>query len=157
MNEVQIINDLQTMTLKEITDLLCVRHNDAMRIVEKMIENHEFGTATKISYQLAKGNGATQTIETYSLNKRQSIAVSARLNTSLLMRIIDRWQELENKPLTIVDYARALVESHDRIQALEKDQEITNVAIKDLRSDVRWIEDRLEREIENKKLYGWSK
>lgn len=64
---------------------------------------------------------------------------------------------LEKKPLTIIDYARALVESHDRIQALENDQAITNVAINDLRSDVKWIEDRLEREIENKKLYGWNK
>ena len=141
------------MTLKEITDLLCVRHNDAMRIVEKMIENKEFGNVTKSSYRTTQGNE----YETYELDKRQSIAVSARLNTALLMRIIDRWQELENKPLTIVDYARALVESHDRIQALEKDQAITNVAINDLRNDVKWIEDRLEKEIENKKLYGWNK
>ena len=34
-------------------------------------------------------------IETYQLNKRQSIAVAARLNTALLMRIIDRWQGTE--------------------------------------------------------------
>jgi hypothetical protein len=32
-----------TMTLKEITDLLETRHNDAMRIVEKMMVNQEFG------------------------------------------------------------------------------------------------------------------
>ena len=31
------------------------------------------------------------------LDKRQSVAVAAKLNTALLMRVIDRWQELESK------------------------------------------------------------
>lgn len=85
-----------TMTLKEITDLLNVRHNDAMNVVERMTQEPEFGTATKISYHLpASYRKRAETIETYQLNKRQSIAVSARLNTALLMRIVDRWQELE--------------------------------------------------------------
>lgn len=86
----------QTMTLKEITDLLEVRHNNAMAVVSKMLENQEFGHATKIQYRTTQGNE----YETYQLNKRQSIAVAAKLNTSLLMRIIDRWQELENRPNT---------------------------------------------------------
>src|SRR5690606_11064261 len=86
----------QSMTLKEITDLLEVRHNDAMVVVARMTKEVEFGTATKISQQYIKGNGAKGFLTTYHLNKRQSIAVAARLNTSLLMRIIDRWQELEN-------------------------------------------------------------
>ena len=92
---IQLFEAEQTMTLKEITDLLEVRHNDAMNVVSKLIENQEFGTATKIPYQYQKGNNAVGEIETYQLNKRQSIAVAAKLNTSLLMRIIDRWQELE--------------------------------------------------------------
>ena len=46
-------------------------------------------------------------METYQLDKRQSIAVASRLNTALLMRIIDRWQELEHagnekEPLTVI-------------------------------------------------------
>lgn len=97
---------IETMTLKEITDLLEVRHNNAMLVVEKMLQDQEFGTATKIQYQYTKGNNARGTIETYQLNKRQSIAVAAKLNTSLLMRIIDRWQELEDankEPLTLAE------------------------------------------------------
>ncbi len=86
----------QTMTLKEITDLLEVRHNDAMAVVERMSKEDGFGTATKISYPITSGKGRKQLIETYQLNKRQSIAVAARLNTNLLMRIIDRWQALED-------------------------------------------------------------
>ena len=85
-----------TMTLKEITDLLEVRHNDAMSVVAAMTENPEFGLATKISYPIISGKGRKQYIDTYQLNKRQSIAAAARLNTALLMRIIDRWLELES-------------------------------------------------------------
>ena len=70
----------QTMTLKEITDMLEVRHNDAMVTVAKMSTNSDFGTITKISYTLAMPNNASKQMETYQLNKRQSIAVSAKLN-----------------------------------------------------------------------------
>lgn len=71
--------------------------------------------------------------------------------------IVKRWHELENKPLTIVDYARALVETHDKIKALENEQKITQSVLDEKIGDVRWLEDRLERELENKRLYGWKK
>jgi len=93
----------QTMTLKEITDLLDVRHNNAIRTVEAMMQEPEFGLATKIEYPIISGKGREQFIETYQLNKRQSIAVAAKLNTALLMRIIDRWQELEQATQVIAD------------------------------------------------------
>ena len=100
-----------TMTLKEITDILKVRHNDAMKVVENMAESSDFGALRKsrIAY-----NQHGQTTETYALDKRQSIAVAAKLNTSLLMNIIDRWQELEGaapKPLTQIEQVRLLLES----------------------------------------------
>jgi len=91
MNEL-IKNTEQTMSLKDITDLLETRHNDAMKVVEKMAESLEFGSVTKISYRTTQGNE----YDTYALDKRQSVAVSAKLNTALLMRVIDRWQELES-------------------------------------------------------------
>jgi len=98
-----------TMTLKEITDMLGVRHNDAMRVVQNMAKNLDFGQLRKFRSSYSKGNNATAEIETYSLNKRQSIAVAARLNTSLLMRIIDRWQELEDAQRAPVKPAYSLL------------------------------------------------
>jgi len=89
-----IIND-QTMALKEITDLLDVRHNDAMVVVEKLSSTAQFGRTTKFSYPTPSALQPNAEITTYLLTKRQSIAVSARLNTELLLRIIDRWQQLE--------------------------------------------------------------
>ena len=94
-----ITNTTKSMSLKDITDLLETRHNDAMKVVEKMAESPEFGAITKISYSFQMPNNAVGTKQTYALNKRQSIAVAAKLNTTLLMRVIDRWQELEAKQL----------------------------------------------------------
>jgi phage regulator Rha-like protein len=90
----------KTMSLKEIADLLGVRHNNAMKVVEKMAETPEFGLLLKISKSPSDGIG--RPFDTYDLDKRQSIAVSARLNTAMLMRVIDRWQELE------IDYVNRL-------------------------------------------------
>lgn len=83
-----------TMPLKEITDLLDVEHGKAMHKVTKMAMELDFGTVAKIEIAY---NSYGQTTETYLLNKRQSIAVAAQLNTSLLMKIIDRWQQLESQ------------------------------------------------------------
>lgn len=99
-----IDTDVKTMSLKDITDLLETRHNDAMRIVEKMAESPEFGTITKISYSYKMPNNAVGKKETYALNKRQSVAVAARLNTALLMRVIDRWQELESQRFKLPNF-----------------------------------------------------
>ena len=76
--------------------MLKVRHNNAMRTVAEMAQDTDFGMITQIEYSSPMPNGGSRIIETYRLNKRQSIAVAARLNTSLLMAIIDRWQELED-------------------------------------------------------------
>jgi len=93
----------QTMTLKEITDLLEVRHDKAMAKVEEMAKEPEFGWMSILDIQYSSGKGRIDTIQTYQLDKRQSIAVAAKLNTALLMRIIDRWQELEHATQVIAD------------------------------------------------------
>lgn len=116
MSKIVIANAAMTMTLKEITDLLKVRHDKAMLKVAEMAKEPEFGWMSKTDIQYSSGKGRIETIETYQLNKRQSIAVSARLNTALLMRIIDRWQELENQskpamPTTYIAALEALVAS----------------------------------------------
>lgn len=86
-------NDVN-ITLKEITDLISVEHNKAMKQVEKLAQEPSFGTVEKIATVY---NDKGQTIDTYKLNKKQAIAVGAKLNNSLLMKVIDRLEELESK------------------------------------------------------------
>ena len=92
-----------TITLKEVTDMVKTRHNDAMGVVERMMASVDFGTATKISYLFYANNGAAQTLMTYQLNKRQSIAVAARLNVGMLMVLVDYWIDREAKESSPVE------------------------------------------------------
>lgn len=88
----QIQENQKTMTLKEITDLLEVRHDYAMKKVAKMSKEPTFGTMFEIDIAY---NDSGQTVKTYQLDERQSIAVASTLNVALMMRVIDRLKELE--------------------------------------------------------------
>ena len=74
-----LVTNVASMTLKEITDLLNVRHDKAMVKVAEMAEDPAFGWMSKMDIQYSSGKGRIDQIETYQLDKRQSIAVAARL------------------------------------------------------------------------------
>ena len=109
----------KTMTLKEITDLLDVRHDVALKKVERLARSPEFGTMLYLDIVY---NDKGQKIKTVSLNKRQSIAVAGVINTTLLMRVIDRWIELESEDSTQslpTSFAEALQLAADQAKQLE--------------------------------------
>jgi hypothetical protein len=110
--------DEVVITLKEITDILKVEHNKAMKKVDALTKEPSFGTVAKISTVY---NNKGQTIETYTLNKKQAIAVGAKLNNSLLMQLIDKLEELEaeKKSKLPTTYKEALL----HLIALEEEKE----------------------------------
>lgn len=127
----------KAMTLKEITDLLEVRHDKAMKKVEIMAQDSEFGAMSKIDIVY---NDRGQKIETLKLDKRQSIAVASRLNTSLLMRIIDRWQELEQPtqmrlPQTMSEALQLAADQAKQLEDQAPKVEVYN-SLADRKSDV---------------------
>jgi phage antirepressor YoqD-like protein len=81
------------ITLKEITDLIDVQHSKAMLKVEQLSKEPSFGEVSKFD----TFNLNNVKVETYLLNKKQAIAVGARLNNALLMKVIDRLEELEKQ------------------------------------------------------------
>ena len=116
-NDISMLGNEYRMSLKSITDKLKVRHDKAMLKVEEMAESPEFGQVSKMDISYSKGNNATGFIETYALNKRQSIAVTARLNTEFLMLIIDLWQKLEDAEAQRQQAALALAQQEAQAQA----------------------------------------
>lgn len=103
-----------SITLKEITDLIDVRHDRAMQKVEELTKESSFGTVSKIDIVY---NDKNQTIPTYKLNKKQAIAIGAKLNDSLLMKIIDKLEELEsknNKPLTLPEQIQLIAQGYEK-------------------------------------------
>lgn len=133
MNALQLVTEPK-MTLKEITDLLSVEHNKAMKTVEIMATSPEFGTVAKTSTAYNKHG---QTVETYALDKRQSIAVSAKLNTALLMRVIDRWQELEAKQIEPYKLPANYLEALKELVVVYEEKEL---ALKQIESDKPKVE-----------------
>ena len=91
MNLVETNKGEVVITLKEITDLIDVRHNDSMKKVKKLAKEPSFGELRETRISHIKG----KEMVTYSLNKKQAIAVGAKLNNKLLMKVIDRLEELE--------------------------------------------------------------
>ena len=83
----------EVISLKEITDILEVRHNDAMKKVESLSKEPSFGELRKTRISYAKG----KTVGTYVLNKIQAIAVGAKLNDTLLMKLVKRLEEPNSK------------------------------------------------------------
>ena len=108
--------DMGIITLKEITDMLGKRHNDAMRIVDGMAKEPSFGVLRKIR-TVPKGEKGGRPTDTYSLTKKQAIAVGARLDTAMLMKVINRLEELEAankpKPLTRKELAYMVIEAEE--------------------------------------------
>ena len=114
-NDIAMLDNEYRMSLKSITDKLKVRHDNAVNVVRSMLEDEAFGHAPKIQERY---NSGKNTLDTYALNKRQSIAVAARLNTEFLMLVIDRWQELEDAEAQRQQAALALAQQEAQAQAL---------------------------------------
>lgn len=111
-----------SITLKQITDLLEVRHNDAMKKVEQLAEEPSFGLLRKTRSSSPRGNGAAaQEIETYELTKKQAIAVGARLNNGLLMKLIDHIEQIE-KSATATKLPQNYVEALEALLTSEKEK-----------------------------------
>jgi hypothetical protein len=96
MQDLKLFNNELSMTLKEITDLLEVRHNDAMKTVERMSKSQEFGLLRDYRIKQKTGFGEKD-LDTYLLDKRQTLAVASKLNTNLLFKVIDRLEQLEQE------------------------------------------------------------
>ena len=136
------------ITLKEITDLISVEHNKAMKVVEKLSQEPSFGEVEKFTTL----NLNNVKVKTYKLNKKQAIAVGAKLNNSLLMKVIDRLEELESinaRPLSVSEQIALIAQGHQEVENRLKKLEAT----KRLES---WQERALQ-DAKNKKVYEIAK
>lgn len=82
-----------SITLKDLTDLIGVRHNDAMKKVYELSLEDGFGLLRETRISHIKGKEIT----TYLLNSKQAIAAGARLNNSLLMKVINKIEDLQKE------------------------------------------------------------
>ena len=87
-------NNVLTMSSLEIAELTGKRHDNVMSDIEKMlkdleIHDHDFAG----TYKTARGNE----YKCYKLPKRETLILVSGYSVTMRARIIDRWQELEQK------------------------------------------------------------
>ena len=82
----------QTMSSREIAELVESRHSDIVRSIVRLMSNNVISGYAPTAYTHPQ-NG--QTYECYYLNKRDSLVVVAQNCPQFTARIVDRWQELE--------------------------------------------------------------
>jgi len=140
MSKLQTVSEIETtITLKEITDLLSVRHDKAMTKVAELVKEPSFGTVSILDIVY---NNKGQTTKTYQLNKKQAIAVGAKLNNSLLMKLIDKLEEIEKEkqqnfkiPQTYAEALRLsadLAEKNTQLTQTIKNKDDVILAVADL-------------------------
>lgn len=120
------------ITLKEITDILEVRHDKAKLKVDELIKEPDFGEVSKMD----TFNLNNVKVQTYLLTKKQAIIVGAKLNNSLLIKLVNKLEEIEskNKPLELSrkDLALMVIKAEEEKELLlienkKQSQFITNV------------------------------
>ena len=100
---------VERIQLKELTDKLKIRHNDAMHTVDRLMADSDkaFGEVELTTYKTSRGN----TYQTYLLDYTQSLMVIAKLNFMILCHFVDFWLDREATHLTPVEALQKL--QHD--------------------------------------------
>lgn len=84
----------QTMTSREIADLVESRHADVCICIERLMASGDIGGYAAVPYTHPQ-NG--QTYREYHIGQRDSYVIVAQLSPQFTARLVDRWQELESK------------------------------------------------------------
>ena len=99
MHQVTNINQaILTMTSREIAELVASRHDSVKRSMESLRDKGviSFTQSVETSHE---GSGS-RSVDVYVVNKRNSYIVVAQLCPEFTARLVDRWQELEDKQAT---------------------------------------------------------
>lgn len=97
---------VQTMSSREIADLVESRHDSVKRAMERLAERRliSFTPLVETSHD---GAGA-RPVEVYRVGKRDSYVIVAQLSPEFTARLVDRWQQLEESERNRHDPAVAL-------------------------------------------------
>jgi phage regulator Rha-like protein len=100
MNQIAIISTTQSMTSREIADLVESRHDSVKLCIDRLVSKGVISQPPTVD----GGKSANGVIEKlYSVGKRDSYIIVAQLSPKFTARLVDRWQELESVVLTAPD------------------------------------------------------
>ncbi len=118
--DLQILNNNQKMSSKEISELTGKNHSDVMRDIKVMAEALEIDVSKIAGIYLDAYNREQPC---YNLDKEQTLCLVSGYNAKLRMAIIKRWQELEAqqkpKQLSRKEMALMVIAQEEEIERLQ--------------------------------------
>jgi phage regulator Rha-like protein len=121
-NQLATLTAVQTMSSREIAELVESRHDSVKRTIERLAEKQVIVQPPTVDEPSTDELGRPRTISVYRLDKRSSLIVVAQLCPEFTARVVDRWQQLESTitapvlPTTYLDALKALVASTEAQQ-----------------------------------------
>ena len=116
-------SNVLTMSSLEIAELTGKRHDNVMVDIVKMLKDLEIHAPDFTgTYKTARGNE----YKCYNLPKRETLILVSGYSVTMRARIIDRWQELEEKqtpatPKTYIEALEKLLESEKEKLVLKEE------------------------------------
>lgn len=106
-----------TMSSREIADLVESRHDSVKRTIERLQDKGLIQLTPMVEVK----NHLGQAVAEYQLIKRDTYVVVAQLSPEFTARLVDRWQELENKqmpqiPQTLSEALRLAADQAEQIE-----------------------------------------
>lgn len=121
------VNNIVTMSSREIADLTGKEHKNVLADVRKMLEELKIDSA-EFSAQYRDITG--RSLPEFNLPKRETLILVSGYSIELRSRIIDRWQELENGQQFKIPqtYGEALQLAADQAKRIEHQDKIIEEA-----------------------------
>lgn len=123
-----------TMSSREIADLVESRHDSVKRTIERLQDKGLIQLTPMVEVK----NHLGQVVTEYQLIKRDTYVVVAQLSPEFTARLVDRWQELENKQMPQIPQtlSEALRLAADQAEQIEKQ----NLLIEQQRPKVEFVQ-----------------
>ena len=125
----------QTMTSKEIAELTGKNHSDVLRDIRNLQDQ----IGTESIFALSEYKDSTgRTLPMFELDKKQTLLLVSGYNALLRLKIINRWEELEQNltPKTYIEALKALVVSEEAKQKAIQQVENLNTVLDNL---LEWV------------------
>ncbi|EFI8509537.1 Rha family transcriptional regulator [Escherichia coli] len=125
MSNLMKIDEVQTMSSREIAELTGKRHDNVLRDIEKMAKDLDILDRLNFEvYEEINNLGFNVQRKVYKLNKEETLILVSGYSIKMRAAIIRRWQELEAQaskpvlPQTYIQALEALLESEKEKERL---------------------------------------
>lgn len=117
MNSLTIASQNQTMSSREIADLVESRHDAVKKSIERLVDRDVIQCPPMANFKNINNVEGTE----YLICKRDSYIIVAQLSPEFTAKLVDRWQELESQqiPKTLPEALRLAADLAERNAALE--------------------------------------